>query len=87
MPETAQDAFETLHPARAPITADELRLQRSGSFGASSQSTNDPDITQQQSLNVDKRHPRKSRISFTDLDSCIGGPDTIYGYKRESSHR
>lgn len=96
MPETSQDAFETLHPGPIPITANELRQRSNSTASATTALTtttaatryiNNPDSILMDNLNIDKRQPRKSRISFSDIDSCIGGPDTIYGYKRESSHR
>lgn len=82
MPETSQDAFEMKHPNSLPtVVTTDSRLPRA----------NATNVLQPDHLNVDdvdrQRQPRKSRISFTDLDSCIGGPDIIYGYKRESSHR
>lgn len=94
MPETSQDAFETLHPGPIPITANELRQRSNSTASATTALTTttaatryNPDSILMDNLNIDKRQPRKSRISFSDIDSCIGGPDTIYGYKRESSHR
>lgn len=80
MPETAQDIFETLNPGLAPITAEILRITRSNSTGSRYNADDE-------NPNVEKRPARVSHLSFTDLDSCIGGPDHIYGYKRRSSHR
>lgn len=87
MPETSQDAFEALYPLKQPISAEELRLRPSSmnknfiNFEADALSADSwvPSLK--------ARPPRVSRVSATDLDSCITVPDNIYSYKRESSHR
>lgn len=91
MPETSQDAYESLHPRKQPVSVQELRL-RSNSIGANKLH---PTIHIDDSVAIesnflwplDNRKKRESRVSVSDMDSCITAPDVIYGYKRESSHR
>lgn len=91
MPETSQDAYESLHPGKQPVSAAELRI-RSNSIGKNKQhpatsvdgaDTIDPNLL----WPTDRRRPRESRVSVSELDSCITAPEMNYGYKRESSHR
>lgn len=88
MPETSQDAFETLYPCKSPFSIEELRLlsnsldQKSTGFESDKLSADSLIIPA-----METRKPRVSRVSVTDLDSCITVPEKIYGYKRESSHR
>lgn len=101
MPETSQDAFETMFPGnvKQPVPAHELR-NRSNSVNKNSKPTNmlgDSTLIAAESnfwpLSTDilgvpreMRGPRESRISVGDVDSCYTLPEP-YGYKRESSHR
>lgn len=101
MPETSQDAFETLFPPKQPITAQELRknslAKKQANNGAAApeirvdnplvaaESNFWPQILSDSGLSV-QRGGRESRISVGELDSCYTIPEPI-GYKRESSHR
>lgn len=95
MPQTSQDAFETLNPGKQPISAAELRkrlnsdskkkspfLQADNLIAAESNFWPSPTMDKVNG----KNDPRLSRISIGDFDSCITAPEP-YGYKRESSHR
>lgn len=88
MPETSQDVFESLHPMKQSVSIDELRL-RSNSIGKtklrSTLSVDDPVAIESNFLWPTGK--RLSRVSVSDFDSCITAPDSVYGYKRESSHR
>lgn len=99
MPETSQDAFESLFPGKQPVSADELR-KRSNSMNKSKNpiiAVNNPLVAAESNfwpqtshtlgLNGEQRGPRESRISVGDFDSCYTAPEPQIGYKRESSHR
>lgn len=100
MPETSQDAFESLFPGKQPVSANELRI-RSNSLnkngkpiinvdksliGAESNFWPQP-ASNVSGLNIGQRGPRESRISVGEVDSCYTAPEPYHGYKRESSHR
>lgn len=97
MPETSQDAFESMFPTKQPISVEELR-KRSNSMKKSNKpiiNVNDTLVaaesnfwppTNASGLSVGQRGPRESRVSVGDFDSCYTAPEP-YGYKRESSHR
>lgn len=100
MPETSQDAFETLFPAKQAVSREELR-NRSNSMNkgqptiridntlvAAESNFWPPTAMNAPNYNIG-RGPREDRVSVGELDSCITGTtDTHYhGYKRESSHR
>lgn len=88
MPETSQDVFEALHPIKQSVSIDELRL-RSNSLGKGKlrSTLSDVDRVAIESNFLWPTGKRQSRVSVSDFDSCITAPDSIYGYKRESSHR
>lgn len=92
MPETSQDAYETLHPRKQPVSVEQLRMHLN-SIGNNQQlrSTNTVDDSVAIESNflwpTAKQKPRESRVSVSDLDSCITAPELLHGYKRESSHR
>lgn len=90
MPETSQDAYESLYPKKQSVSVEELRL-RSNSIGKHKSHpvirVDDPVVESNFFWPTDTRRPRESRVSVSELDSCITAPEVIYGYKRESSHR
>lgn len=99
MPETSQDAFETMFPAKQPVSAQELRI-RSNSVNKNNKPINFqidntlvaaesnfwPISASQLGVPRGSRGPRESRVSVGDVDSCYTAPEPK-GYKRESSHR
>lgn len=100
MPETSQDAFEKMFPAKQPISPEELR-NRSNSMNkgqpmiridntlvAAESNFWPPAAMNAPNYNIG-RGPREARVSVGDFDSCItGSTDSQYhGYKRESRHR
>lgn len=95
MPETSQDAFETMFPAKQPVTAQELR-NRSNSLSKTNKLINiqmdntlvaaESNFWPTSSNALGLRGPRESRVSVGDVDSCYTAPEPK-GYKRESSHR
>lgn len=80
MPETSQDAFETLHPKQPQFSVEEIRA-RSNSFGSqrSASTSSDPNSTDNRN-SLTKNDEKKPRINVAELEK-------IYGYKREISHR
>lgn len=100
MPETSQDAFETLFPAKQPMSREELR-NRSNSMNkghptirvdnrlvAAESNFWPPTAMNAPNYNIG-RGPREARVSVGEFDSLItGSTDAQYhGYKRKSSHR
>lgn len=90
MPETGQDAFESLFPAKQSVSVDELR-KRSNSLN---KNNNKPAMVDMVAAESNfwpqpsiKRGPRESRTSVGEVDSCYTAPEPYMGYKRESSHR
>lgn len=97
MPETSQDAFETLFPGRQPVSAQQLR-DRSNSLSdkqrakitldnslIAAESNFWPRSNDRNKMNAG-RGVRETRVSVGDVDSCYTAPEP-YGYKREISHR
>lgn len=92
MPETSQDAFESLYPGKLPITPNELR-KRSNSLNKNQMIPTIPldsligAESNSCSLGVEKVNgKREHEISVGDVDSCYTAPEP-FGYKREISHR
>lgn len=96
MPETSQDAFETMFPAKQPLSPEELRVRSNSIHSNKPKIRIDNTLVAAESnfwppsINASnlsgQRGPRESRVSVGDVDSCITAPEPI-GYKRESSHR
>lgn len=83
MPETSQDAFESLYPGKLPITSDELR-KRSNSVNKSPMI---PTIPLYSLIGAESNFwPSDVENVNGKVDSCSTAPEP-YGYKRESSHR
>lgn len=92
MPETSQDAFESLYPGKLPVSPDELR-KRSNSVNKNPMIPTIPleSLIGAESnfwpLDIQKVNgKREHKISVCDVDSCYTAPEP-YGYKRESTHR
>lgn len=92
MPETSQDAFESLYPGKLPITPHELR-KRSNSVNKNPMTPKTPldSLIGAESnfwpLDVEKVNgKRKHEIGVCDVDSCCTVSEP-YGYKRQISHR
>lgn len=82
MPETTQDAIESNDQL---MNIEEWR-KRSNSMGRQINP-----VTYESNFlwpfDSSARGKRESRVSVSEFDSCITAPDSIHGYKRESSHR
>lgn len=85
MPETSQDAYETLFPSKQPITAQNLREGNKNQRQPNAVSLTAAAAAAAASSGK-KCGGHEARISVGDLDSCHTIPDPV-GYKRESSHR
>lgn len=97
MPETSQDAFESINPRKQPVSVEEIRA-RSNSINRQPipaiQVDNliaaESNFWPSHAIDTDENRryvKRESRISTSEVDSCYTVPDTQKGYKRESSHR
>lgn len=92
MPETSQDVFESLYPAKVPITPDELR-KRSNSVNNKNLMipTNpfDSSIGAESNFwpsDVGKVNGKREHKLICDVEQLSIAPEP-YGYKREISHR
>lgn len=94
MPETSQDAFETLNPGKQSTSTQELRERKSSvnSKNGKPKVRVDPLVVAETNLwpsqlsAMGKKGPRGSRVSVGELDSCHTAPEPK-GYKRAISHR
>lgn len=97
MPETSQDAFEAMHPKQQAISIEEIRArsnsinrQRIPAIQVDNLIAAESNFWPSHAIDTNGNRPqtkRESRISTSEVDSCYTVPDTLYGYKRESSHR
>lgn len=92
MPETSQDAFESLYPAKVPITPDELR-KRSNSVNNKNPMI--PTIPFDSLIGAEsnfwplddgKVNGQQEHKLSCDVEQLSTAPEP-YGYKREISHR
>lgn len=77
MPELSQDVFELANPGTPPATPEELRLRANSNSSSSGNFLMPPPEN------------RKKKVSDAELDSFwhIDYAESLYGHKRESSHR
>lgn len=97
MPQTSQDAFETLFPGKQPVSVNDLRI-RSNSLTKNNKQLRislDNTLVAAESnfwpppadgSRPGQRIPREPRVSVGDFDSCYSAPE-VHGYKRAISHR